>query len=63
MCGPVVKKMLEVLVQMVGLIICGIGWRVLKPAGLEPVQTRKVLTSLVILPATASAGAIRALEG
>jgi len=48
---------------MVGLIICGIGWRVLKPAGLEPVQTRKVLTSLVILPATASAGAIRALEG
>ena len=46
--------MLEVLVQMTGLIICGIGWRVFRPAGLEPVQTRKVLTSLVyylLLPA------------
>jgi malate permease and related proteins len=46
--------MLEVLVQMTGLIICGIGWRLFKPAGLEPVQTRKVLTSLVyylLLPA------------
>jgi predicted permease len=46
--------MLEVLVQMAGLILCGIGWRWLQPAGLEPVQTRKVLTSLVyylLLPA------------
>lgn len=46
--------MFEVLVQMTGLIVCGIGWRLFKPAGLEPVQTRKVLTSLVyylLLPA------------
>ena len=46
--------MLEVLLQMAGLILCGIGWRWLEPAGLEPVQTRKVLTSLVyylLLPA------------
>jgi len=46
--------MLEVLVQMGGLIACGIGWRWLRPAGLEPVQTRKVLTSVVyylLLPA------------
>ncbi len=46
--------MLEVLVQMGGLIVCGVGWRWLHPAGLEPVQTRKVLTSLVyylLLPA------------
>ena len=46
--------MLEVLIQMAGLIICGIGWRIFKPAGLEPVQTRRVLTSLVyylLLPA------------
>jgi len=46
--------MFEVLVQMTGLVICGIGWRVFKPAGLEPVETRKVLTSLVyylLLPA------------
>ena len=46
--------MLEVLTQMGGLILCGIGWRWLRPAGLDPVQTRKVLTSLVyylLLPA------------
>jgi len=46
--------MLEVLVQMTGLILCGIGWRWLEPAGLASVQTRKVLTSLVyylLLPA------------
>ena len=46
--------MFEVLVQMAGLILCGLGWRLFKPAGLEPVQTRKVLTSLVyylLLPA------------
>jgi predicted permease len=39
---------------MTGLILCGIGWRWLEPAGLAPVQTRKVLTSLVyylLLPA------------
>lgn len=46
--------MLEVLVQMAGLILCGIGWRWLGPVGLDPVLTRKVLTSLVyylLLPA------------
>jgi hypothetical protein len=46
--------MLEVLLQMAGLILCGIGWRLFKPAGLEPVPTRKVLTALVyylLLPA------------
>ena len=46
--------MFEVIIQMTGLVICGVGWRVFKPAGLEPVQTRKVLTSLVyylLLPA------------
>jgi len=46
--------MFEVLLQMAGLIICGIGWRMLKPAGMRGVQTRKVLTALVyylLLPA------------
>ena len=46
--------MLNVLFQMTGLILCGIGWRILQPDGLAPVQTRKVLTSLVyylLLPA------------
>ncbi len=46
--------MLEVLVQMAGLILCGVGWRLSRPAGLAPAQTRKVLTSLVyylLLPA------------
>jgi predicted permease len=46
--------MFEVLVQMAGLILCGVGWRLFRPAGLDPVQTRKVLTSLVyylLLPA------------
>jgi predicted permease len=46
--------MFDVLVQMGGLILCGIGWRWLRPAGLEPAQTRKVLTSVVyylLLPA------------
>jgi hypothetical protein len=45
---------LEVIVQMGGLILCGIAWRWLRPAGLEPVATRKVLTSVVyylLLPA------------
>ena len=46
--------MTNVLWQMTGLIVCGVVWRLLKPAGLDPVQTRKVLTSLVyylLLPA------------
>ncbi|MBE9515408.1 MAG: AEC family transporter, partial [Proteobacteria bacterium] len=46
--------MVSVLWQMTGLIICGVVWRLTKPAGLDPVQTRKVLTSLVyylLLPA------------
>jgi len=46
--------MLDVLAQMSGLILCGVGWRLLRPAGLEPAATRKVLTSLVyflLLPA------------
>jgi predicted permease len=46
--------MLEVLVQMGGLIACGIAWRALRPGGLEPTQTRRVLTSVVyylLLPA------------
>jgi predicted permease len=46
--------MFEVLVQMGGLILCGIGWRWFQPAGLQHAQTRKVLTSLVyylLLPA------------
>jgi len=45
---------LEIIVQMGGLILCGVGWRHLRPAGLEPVVTRKVLTSVVyylLLPA------------
>lgn len=43
-----------VLLQMSVLILCGVGWRLIKPQGLDPVQTRKVLTSLVyylLLPA------------
>ena len=46
--------MLVVIVQMAGLILCGIVWRIVKPAGLEHGQTRKVLTTLVyylLLPA------------
>jgi predicted permease len=46
--------MLEVIVQMGGLILCGIVWRQLRPAGLDPAHTRKVLTSVVyylLLPA------------
>lgn len=46
--------MFEVIVQMAGLIVCGIGWRWFKPGGLEHDQTRRVLTSLVyylLLPA------------
>lgn len=46
--------MLEVILQMTGLIVCGVVWRVVQPAGLEYKQTRKVLTTLVyylLLPA------------
>ncbi|MGD8569467.1 MAG: AEC family transporter [Gammaproteobacteria bacterium] len=46
--------MLTVIVQMAGLIACGVVWRVFKPGGIEPLQTRKVLTTLVyylLLPA------------
>ena len=46
--------MLIIIVQMAGLILCGIVWRIVKPAGLEHAQTRKVLTTLVyylLLPA------------
>lgn len=46
--------MQNVIIQMAGLILCGVIWRILKPAGLAPVDTRKVLTTLVyylLLPA------------
>lgn len=46
--------MLEVLVQMAALILCGIAWQLARPAGLDPVATRSVLTSVVyylMLPA------------
>jgi hypothetical protein len=46
--------MIDVLVQMAGLILCGILWRVIQPGGLDHLQTRKVLTTLVyylLLPA------------
>lgn len=46
--------MFNVLFSMAGLILCGIAWRLVRPAGLEPMATRKVLTSLVfylLLPA------------
>lgn len=46
--------MFDVILQMAGLILCGIVWRRFRPAGLEPMATRKVLTSLVyylLLPA------------
>ena len=46
--------MLEVILQMTGLLACGVVWRIVQPAGLEYKQTRKVLTSLVyylLLPA------------
>ncbi len=46
--------MLEVLLQMAGLILCGVGWQIVRPAGLDGNQTRQVLTTLVyylLLPA------------
>ena len=39
--------MITVLAQMFGLILCGILWRLLKPAGLNANQTRLVLTQVV----------------
>jgi predicted permease len=45
---------LEVILQMTGLLVCGVIWRIVQPAGLEYKQTRTVLTSLVyylLLPA------------
>jgi len=38
---------LEVLLQMAGLILCGVAWQIVKPAGLATYETRQVLTSLV----------------
>jgi len=46
--------MVPVLLQMALLIACGVGWRVLRPGGLDPDDTRRVLTGLVyylLLPA------------
>lgn len=46
--------MIDVLLQMAGLILCGVIWQRLRPAGLTPELTRKVLTTLVyylLLPA------------
>ncbi|MEE9395479.1 MAG: AEC family transporter [Methylococcales bacterium] len=39
--------MITVLIQMSGLILCGILWRLFKPAGLTGNQTRLVLTQVV----------------
>lgn len=46
--------MIEVILQMAGLLACGIVWRIVQPAGLDYRQTRTVLTTLVyylLLPA------------
>ena len=46
--------MLNVLLQMAALILCGIIWKLFKPGGLDPAPTRRALTSLVyylLLPA------------
>lgn len=46
--------MVEVILQMTGVLACGVIWRIVQPAGLDYKQTRKVLTSLVyymLLPA------------
>lgn len=45
---------LGTIVQMGALILCGLVWRMVRPAGLDAAETRKVLTSLVyylLLPA------------
>jgi len=44
----------SVILQMAALILCGVGWRLLKPGALDADTTRKVLTSVVyylLLPA------------
>ncbi|MCG6936927.1 MAG: AEC family transporter [Gammaproteobacteria bacterium] len=44
----------SVILQMTALIACGVGWRLLRPGGLDADSTRLVLTSLVyylLLPA------------
>lgn len=46
--------MLDVIIQMAGLVVCGVFWRQLKPGGLHPGETRRVLTTFVyylLLPA------------
>ena len=46
--------MFEALIQMAGLILCGVVWRYAKPGGLDARQTRTALTGLVyylLLPA------------
>ncbi len=46
--------MFDVLLPMAGLILCGVAWKVLRPAALSAAETRRVLTSLVyylLLPA------------
>jgi len=47
-------SMLEVILQMTGILICGVAWRMVRPAGLGYKETRTVLTTLVydlLLPA------------
>jgi hypothetical protein len=46
--------MLQVLIQMAALILCGIGWRITRPMGIDADVARRVLTGLVytlLLPA------------
>jgi predicted permease len=46
--------MYTVILHMTALIACGVGWRILRPGGLDADSTRQVLTSLVyyfLLPA------------
>ncbi len=46
--------MIDVLLQAVALVICGVAWRLARPFGLEADATRRVLSSLVyglLLPA------------
>lgn len=46
--------MLEVILQMTGILLCGVVWRMVRPAGLGYKETRTVLTTLVydlLLPA------------
>lgn len=48
------RPMLEVLLQMASLIVCGTVWRIAKPGGMDADTTRRALTSLVyylLLPA------------